>query len=497
MAVNKMYPLEAGVRVAMYCKTNAVGVNFTAFGIGSGENLSPETATELTKEEKRIPVTSVKKIDYGRYRIRGELSNTDLTEDILYRELGLYCVDPENGGEVLYTYGNAKGADFDYTETIRCFADYGITVSKIFEIDIIIDNYIDPTFTIDDSGKVDIATVDELVKDVERLEQEVETLKNSSGSDSGEAVEALTNDVENIKELIPDEANTENKLVDKAYVDSAIGVGGGASNAETFTYVVDSDQALAEWANNVEGNDYTSVLIRKGTWTSDTGVNLTTTGTKVVVGEAGSKLVFNFDTYDFSKLIQINEDYNQYMFGLYYENNVYDTMYSMRNVHVELTLPDNSDGMSHCCGSAFLNCQNLYNCYGETLNTNGGVDMFMQSNAVGFAHCSNLNGCIGKGNSTQITTDDGFFMGDYDCSFGFFMCTGLDNCYGLGICSKGMTSGGGYAFSSCYGMRACRAFGHCQSDTMQSCYASIKTNSSCICADTANGGFNDTTNPSA
>ena len=59
--------------------------------------------------------------------------------------------------------------------------------------------------------------------------------------------------------------------------------------------MVDSNAKLTAWANNDKsgGQDYTSVLIRKGTWTSSKGVNLDAAGTKVVVGEAGSKLVFN------------------------------------------------------------------------------------------------------------------------------------------------------------------------------------------------------------
>ena len=470
MAVNKMYPLEAGIRVAMYCKTNAVGVNFTAFGIGSGENLSPETATALTKEEKRIPVTSVKKIDYGRYRIRGELSNTDLTEDILYRELGLYCVDPENGGEVLYTYGNAKGADFDYTETIRCFADYGITVSKIFEVDIIIDNYIDPTFTIDDSGKVDIATVNELVQDVERLEQEVETLKNSSDSDSGEAVEALTNDVENIKGLIPDEANAENKLVDKAYVDNAIGGGGGsATNSENFTYVVDSDQALADWANNVEGNDYTSVLIRKGTWTVSRCINLNITKTLRIVGEAGSKIIFagqitgNDNNVMIDYPLMFYHDDDGYGAGMLEPSQFY--MYGV-TIEADVSLQGMVIGV--------FGFANMHNCHCKITNT-GGI-------AIAFDSCGYMHNCTGMGMASQD-------------AYGFSNCKCVTECGGSGY-STG--SGSGYGFFSCVGVSKCRLYYRsCKTKLFEDCYASVgydDFNDTYKVANTANGGFNNMRN---
>ena len=472
MAVNKMYPLEAGVRVAMYCKTNAVGLNFTAFGIGSGENLSPEIATALTKEEKRIPVTSVKKIDYGRYRIRGELSNTDLTEDIVYRELGLYCDDPENGGEVLYTYGNAKGADFDYTETIRCFADYGITVSKIFEIDIIIDNYIDPTFTIDDSGKVDIATVNELINDVAELGQEVEALKTSGGGASGEDVEALREDVERHNqeiESLGQEVETLGQDVEGLKNASA----NVAVNAETFTYVVDSDQKLADWANNVEGNDYTSVLIRKGEWTVSHYINLTKTKTLRIVGEAGSKIIFSGDIPSCVGELPIGSCEYALMFyysddgdgGLHYD----PFQFYMHGVTIEaeLSLQGTLSGM--------VLCGNLHNCHCKVTNTSYSVKAFEQ--------CTYLHNCVGEAWSEAANR----------YAHGFNSCEYVTECKGLGYNSG--SKGEGVGFSGCVGVSKCSK-GHGSSNTalFDGCYASVgfsNISETYKVANTANGGFNN------
>jgi hypothetical protein len=54
--------------------------------------------------------------------------------------------------------------------------------------------------------------------------------------------------------------------------------------ADQFTYLVDSDAALAAWCAATPGNDYTFVQIAQGTWSTSSGVNLTASATKKVVG---------------------------------------------------------------------------------------------------------------------------------------------------------------------------------------------------------------------
>ena len=191
-------------------------------------------------------------------------------------------------------------------------------------------------------------------------------------------------------------------------VQDMVSGGLGAVNAVLYTFVVDSNEKLAAWANNdkASGQDYTSVLIRKGEWTSNAGVNLTTAGTKVVVGEPGSKLVFN----------NVEK-------GLYYTTAPTGPDYYMRDVTV-------------------------------TAGTGTG------------------NGS-GKG-------------------YGFNSCTNLTNCTGTGN-----GNGYGYGFYSCKTVIGCKAGKHCTTSVFQECYASSSKKDTYSCADTANGGFNNTTNPSA
>ena len=216
-------------------------------------------------------------------------------------------------------------------------------------------------------------------------------------------------------------------------VNGKVGAGGGdtgstVSNCEQFTFVVDSNEKLTAWANNSGGYDYTSVLIKKGEWTSTTGVNLTTAGTKVVVGEPGSKLVFN----------NVEK-------GLYYDTAPTRSEYYMRGVTVTVV---NGNGI----GSGFYSCTNLTNCTGTgTGNGNGSGN--------GFRSCTNLTNCTGTG-------------------------TGTGN-------------GNGIGFHSCTVVIGCKAGGHCTTNVFQDSYASSSKTSTYACADTANGGFNNTTNPPA
>ena len=136
------------------------------------------------------------------------------------------------------------------------------------------------------------------------------------------------------------------------------------------TFVIDSDDALAAWANNTEGNDYTHVLIRAGEWTSDVEVNLTTAGTKAVVGMPGSLLKFVSSC------------------GLKYDDFPSSPEYWMRGVNIDATLyKEEGDGLCTCLNS----CINLKNCYGKANGDTG----------FAFTHCDNLVDCNGLGISDK------------------------------------------------------------------------------------------------
>ncbi len=302
-------------------------------------------------------------------------------------------------------------------------------------------------------------------------------------------------------------------------VNGKVGAGGGdtgstATNCEQFSFVVDSNDKLAQWANNdkASGQDYTSVLIRKGEWTSTKGVNLTTAGTKVVVGEAGNKIVFN------------NVEN-----GLYYDAVPTGSEYHMHDVTVTVTNGSGSvfgfylcTNLTNCTGNSngtgFHSCTNLTNCTG---NSNG------TDNGIGFYSCTNLTNCTGTGNGNDISSSTGTGKGFHSCTnltnctgtgtgaingigTGFYSCTNLTNCTGTGTgigigfytCTNltnctgtGIGFGTGYGFHSCKTVISCKAGGHCSADVFYKCYASSSGTSTYACADTANGGFNNTTNP--
>lgn len=168
MGVNRVYLTEAGARIAMYCQHNDMAVDFTKFGVGDGENLNPETATAMTHEVTTFNVNRVKAIGAGNYRISGDMPNTALSADLTYRELCLYATDPENGGEVIYCYGNAKGKDFDFTEIIPAFDTSSAYSSRKFEIDLFLENDRGANITIK-VDNVESSLIADLSNDVEEL----------------------------------------------------------------------------------------------------------------------------------------------------------------------------------------------------------------------------------------------------------------------------------------------------------------------------------------
>ncbi|MDR2020681.1 MAG: hypothetical protein LBQ14_07965, partial [Treponema sp.] len=213
-----------------------------------------------------------------------------------------------------------------------------------------------------------------------------------------------------------------------------------------FTYLVDSDEALADWANNVrtDGQDYTAVLIAPGTWTSAVEVNLTTSGTKVVVGMPGSTLSFTS------------------RYGLRYTTLPTTTDYRMEGVKVEV----NPSPTSGDFAGAFAYCANLTGCTGAV--TTAGTNL----EAAPFAYCVNLTGCTGTAHGEGV-------------GIGFSNCAILTACTGTGTGEEI-----GYGFYSCRGMLQNQP-GDTPSTTAAygSCYVSI-SGSGPAPSDTALGGWN-------
>jgi hypothetical protein len=243
---------------------------------------------------------------------------------------------------------------------------------------------------------------------------------------------ALFKPIKDISENLANVAKTEGQFLiatdtGEAFVDVS-GTSRKRIAEASYTFIVDSNEALAAWANNEEGNDYSQVLIKKGTWTSDIEVNLTTAGTKVVVGQAGSLLSFTSE------------------YGLKYTTRPTTAEYWMLGVNVAVDIvSENSVKMSY----AFSNCTNLTDCNGDGKSIGFGND-----SAV-FIGCTNLTNC----NGTSI----GIFNSVIGPStnYSFSNCSNLSNCTGTGT---GNGNGNGYGFSNCSNLSNCTGTGDGNSD---------------------------------
>jgi hypothetical protein len=267
-----------------------------------------------------------------------------------------------------------------------------------------------------------------------------------------------------------------------------------------FNYVIDSDAKLAQWATS---GTWEKVLIKKGTWTlASGGVDLTARGTKLVVGEPGSKLVFSSADK-----------------GLYYTSLPTTNDYLMEGVTVETTSSSTGYGFYSCTnltnctgtgtgtgsnGYGFYSCGNLTNCTGSGTGTS--------DSGIGFSRCTNLTNCTGTGagsngygfySCTNLTNCTGTGTGTGSNGYGFRNCTNLTNCTGTGTGSNGYgflsctnltnctgtgTGSNGYGFLSCTKCQQNKKGSNSTTATYYQSYADAGT--SYPCADTPNGGFN-------
>jgi len=139
-----------------------------------------------------------------------------------------------------------------------------------------------------------------------------------------------------------------------------------------YTFVIDSDAKLANWANNTAGNDYSRILIKENTsdkargwvFTSNASgggssnpsvaINIADGRTKSVVGESGSKITIN------------NSNSSVYLAGI--KGNVSGTYpnftnpgneYFFRNVNLVMNCTGSGSG-----GYGFSYCRTGFGCRG-------------------------------------------------------------------------------------------------------------------------------------
>ncbi|MCD8186227.1 MAG: hypothetical protein LUD68_07180 [Rikenellaceae bacterium] len=160
------------------------------------------------------------------------------------------------------------------------------------------------------------------------------------------------------------------------------------NGATVGTFVIDSHAALAAWANHTPGNDYTSVVVKSGTWTSDKRIHLGETGTKAVIGEGGSILAFTCPDglgYDFESWGPKNPTSDYFIVGI--------------TVH-----------MIHG-GNAFTSCCNLTGCHAVGIPITYSMAFFECQNVI---NCSAVSFWIGFDNTLFITN-----CYAKDCNYGY------------------------------------------------------------------------------
>lgn len=291
-----------------------------------------------------------------------------------------------------------------------------------------------------------------------------------------------------------------NDLTDKPNIPS----GGGSEFVPTF--IVDSDAKLAQWANNDSACDFTKVLIKKGTWKSNIkvyfrtyngrklfcGINLSETKTKVVVGELGSKLYFSVDETSSTPIDGLGYEYGDYRTETDKDYFMYGVTVQSHGSNAYTDTPTYC--FSGCCnlyncvgisengyeGSAYSSCYNLQDCYGEISALN---------NARAFGFCDNLLRCVGH---STVTRADRKWLGG--SSVGFRDCEYITNCKGSATCTPANSDYTAYGFSGCKVVFCCKQNKKSSTATFTGSYSSATRDDNCVCANTANGGFNDTSN---
>lgn len=231
------------------------------------------------------------------------------------------------------------------------------------------------------------------------------------------------------------------------WVEDTMNVQPVGANIKTFTYVVDSDQALIDWANNDRnrGQDYTSVLIKNGVWTCNKGVNLTETGTEVIVGEAGSKLVFDTPKMSGRDVGGVGGDK-----VLYYAKLERKPSRRVENVDILVSTGYSDNEYDNSYLYALVNLSNVYNCNVELRGKTPEemTDVYL-TNLYGLYSCYNVK------DSTITLTSASTSAMENDYAFG------LEQCYGVSLChvrigTRLWGAGTLYSpFSNCYGIDRC------------------------------------------
>lgn len=280
----------------------------------------------------------------------------------------------------------------------------------------------------------------------------------------------------------------------------------------TATYIVDSAAALGAWADKVAGNDYSHVLIKPGQYIYSKPVNLTTAGTKTVVGMAGNMLFFTAE-------------------GRIVGSGIFGHEHFIMGVNVQVVGVDACcfQGCSHlikCSGTVksgsaanavFRDCGYLSDCVGYNISANASAavtyencmfltNCYASSNVpagrstLDFNNCSCLTNCYSESIAGASATSFYKCENLTNCvaaatcapggssAIGFNNCKKLVNCTGMGNSTDGTGNANGYGFFNCKGMFMCSPLGVSKTMTYGMC--SMLQNTTKPVGETAEGGYN-------
>lgn len=223
---------------------------------------------------------------------------------------------------------------------------------------------------------------------------------------------------------------------------------------QTPTYIVDSNQKLDDWANNVttEGQDYSIVLIKQGYWTLSKPINLDKTKTYRIIGESSNN---NKDGSSSLSVIKVNFDYSN---GILYKEKL-DEECDMQIADIRFFIGKAQQGIVNCSNitnvyfytfdewrplsiRCFHNCKNIINCGSYLMQDS---ETPLKVNYVTFNYCENVinsfgifygcNKIINCGLNPKNTTNKKALSTYKQCNYlsnciGFYYedCSYLNNC---------------------------------------------------------------------
>lgn len=285
---------------------------------------------------------------------------------------------------------------------------------------------------------------------------------------------------------------------------------------EGFTYIVDSDTSLQTWQLGTAGYDYTSVLIKRGTWNIDLtqgSINLEGRGTKFVYGETGSLIKATFSGTSTTSYYVIRQNTRPTITNVQGGSSTIPSFVNKYNCWVYNVSIEIDDKVASAVGGSlggFYYVANLINCrvYAHRDASSGG-----KAYHYGFTYCDNLANCraetknsrtYGRGfnycyyltNCESLSTGYSYANAFYGCRYltscngtsqnlgtnstvgystGFSVCYNLSGCYGYATYHSGATLHG-TGFYNCYYLDSCEGYGDAVGFSsclyMTSCYGS-------------------------